>query len=319
MKSVLFAAGSLLLILVFAGCSKSDNGYNNPVVTPPAVTTTAISSVTQTTAAGGGTVTSNGGGTVTARGVCWGTSHNPTTANSTTSNGSGTGSFTSSLTALIAATTYYVRAYATNSAGTSYGAEMSFTTLTSGGVSIPSLTTTAISSINLTTAMSGGNITGDGGAAITARGVCWSTSSNPTVANSKTVDGTGSGTFSSSLAALTTNTMYHVRAYATNSAGTSYGNDVSFTTAVSGAITISIVSMTSGFSPGTITVANGTVVTWHNDDAIPHTVTADNGTAFNSGNIAPGGNFIYTANTAGTFGYHCAIHTSMTGSLTVLP
>ena len=84
------------------------------------------------TATGGGNVTADGGGNVTARGICWSTSQNPTIAGSHTTNGTGTGSFTSSMTGLTANTTYYVRAYATNSAGTAYGEEVSFTTLPDG-------------------------------------------------------------------------------------------------------------------------------------------------------------------------------------------
>ncbi|MDO9579911.1 MAG: DUF1566 domain-containing protein [Bacteroidales bacterium] len=95
----------------------------------------------------------------------------------------------------------------------------------------PLLTTTAASSITQTTATSGGNITSDGGATVTARGVCWNTSANPTIANSKTTDGTGIGAFISSITELTRNTTYYIRAYATNSVGTSYGNEISFKTA----------------------------------------------------------------------------------------
>ncbi|MEO7045183.1 MAG: hypothetical protein ABI091_07715, partial [Ferruginibacter sp.] len=99
----------------------------------------------------------------------------------------------------------------------------------------PSLTTTAISSLTQSTADCGGNITSDGGAQIIARGVCWSTSQNPTIANNKTTDGIGTGTFTSSLKGLISKTVYYVRAYATNSAGTGYGNDISFTTSGSSA------------------------------------------------------------------------------------
>jgi len=94
----------------------------------------------------------------------------------------------------------------------------------------PVLTTTVVSSITTTAATSGGNITNDGGETITARGVCWSTSANPTIAGSKTTNGTGAGTFTSALTGLTANTTYFIRAYATNNAGTGYGNQVSFTT-----------------------------------------------------------------------------------------
>ena len=101
---------------------------------PDAVlTTTSASNVTTASATLGGNITANGGSTVTQRGVCYGTSTNPTTANTTTNDGSGTGSFISNLAGLTASTTYYVRAYATNSAGTAYGNEVSFTTTAGGG------------------------------------------------------------------------------------------------------------------------------------------------------------------------------------------
>jgi len=94
---------------------------------------------------------------------------------------------------------------------------------------IATLTTTAASAITATTATSGGNITSDGGAAITARGVCWNTSTGPTIVNSKTIDGTGTGSFASSITGLTAVPIYYIRAYATNSAGTAYGNEITIT------------------------------------------------------------------------------------------
>ena len=103
-----------------------------PVAGMPTVTTVAISNIDKTTATGGGEVTADGGATVTARGICWSTSQNPTVDGNHTTDGTGTGSFTSSMTGLTANTTYYVRAYATNSAGTAYGEEVSFTTLPEG-------------------------------------------------------------------------------------------------------------------------------------------------------------------------------------------
>jgi len=193
------------------------------------LTTTAISAITTTTASSGGSISNDGGAAITARGVVWDTSTNPTIALSTkTIDGSGTSSFSSSITGLVAATTYYVRAYATNSVGTSYGNQVVFTT---SALTLPTITTTAISATTNTTASSGGNITNDGGAAVTARGVCWSTSSNPTVAlSTKTIDGSGIGSFTSSITGLTLVTTHYVRAYATNSVGTAYGNQVVFAT-----------------------------------------------------------------------------------------
>jgi len=75
-------------------------------------------------------------------------------------------------------------------------------------------------------------VTADGGATVTARGVCWATTANPNLTNSYTSDGTGTGVFTSSITGLTANTPYHVRAYATNIAGTAYGSDLQFTTLI---------------------------------------------------------------------------------------
>ena len=132
--------------------STAGTGYGNEIsftttaATPPALTTTAISAITQTTATGGGNVTSDGGIPVVKRGVCWNISGSPTITDSKTEDGEGTGSFVSSLTGLTGNTTYYVRAYATNLAGTAYGEEVSFKT----GAVVPTLTTKAITSVAVT-------------------------------------------------------------------------------------------------------------------------------------------------------------------------
>ena len=95
---------------------------------------------------------------------------------------------------------------------------------------IPVITTNPVINIKSNSATSGGNVTSSGTTNVTARGVCWNTSINPTVSNSKSIDGTGTGTFSSSLTGLIPNTNYYVRAYATNSISTGYGESVSFNT-----------------------------------------------------------------------------------------
>jgi hypothetical protein len=232
---------------------------NINVVDLPTVTTTAVSSITATTASSGGNVTSDGGSAVTARGVVYGTSPSPTIAGSKTTDGTGTGSFTSSLTGLNPNTTYYVRAYTTTAAGTAYGAEVSFITLT-----LPSLSTTTASSISSNAAISGGNITSDGGNAVTARGIVWSTSTNPTVAlSTKTSDGTGTGSFTSSLTGLMPTTTYYVRAYATTVAGTAYGSEQTFTTlqtapAISYTPSTILLNAGSAITPIILTNAGGT-------------------------------------------------------------
>ena len=419
----------------------------------PTVTTDAATNVGVHSATCGGNVTADGGYSVLARGVCWSTSQNPTIADSHTTDGSGTGSFTSSMTGLVAGTTYYVRAYAVNSVGTAYGNQVVFTTAVPCGIStvtdfdnntyntvqignqcwmkenlrtthyadgtsiplgnsisynvayryypnnnnsnvstygylynwsavmgnftsssanpsgvqgicpagwhvpsdaewtqltdyvgsqiqyvcgddntyiakalasttgwdsdngtcvvgnnpsannatgfsavpagfyysscydfggdanfwsatqygsyaaygyslayltaivtraddtknggfsvrclrnvesssetLPTVTTNAVTGITENSATCGGNVTADGGYGVIAKGVCWSTSQNPTVSNSHTTNGGGMGSFTSCITGLTPNTIYYVRAYAVNSVGTVYGNQVSFTT-----------------------------------------------------------------------------------------
>lgn len=194
-----------------------------PVV--PTLTTSAVTAVTGKSASTGGNVTVTGGAEVTARGVCYGT-QTPTIDDSKTTDGKGAGAFTSALAGLKGNTTYYVRAYATNSAGTGYGPVVSFKT----PVDLPVVTTAAISALTKTSAVSGGEVTYDGGGTINARGIVWGTSVNPTLSDNKIEAGTGIGAFVSSIPNLTKYTTYHVRAFATNSAGTAYGPDVQFTT-----------------------------------------------------------------------------------------
>jgi hypothetical protein len=229
----------------------------------PTVTTNAISNITQTSATCGGNVTTDGGATVTARGVCWSLSQNPTISNEHTSNGTGTGNFTSNITGLTAGKTYYVRAYATNSVGTSYGEQKTFTT---NSLNKPTVSTNAVSNITQTTATCGGNVTSDGGATVTARGICWSTSQNPTISNSHTSNGSGTGNFTSNITGLTAGKTYYVRAYATNSVGTSYGEQKTFSTNAINKPTVTTnevlnVNQTSAFCGGNVTNAGGGTVT----------------------------------------------------------
>ncbi|MEI7980258.1 MAG: hypothetical protein WCI71_01305, partial [Bacteroidota bacterium] len=233
----------------------------NPPALPAVTTEPAVTNIGGTTATSGGNVTSEGGATVSARGVCWSTVTGPTIANPKTTDGTGAGVFVSSITGLTQGTTYFVRAYATNIAGTSYGLEVSFTTAAPA-----TLTTDAVTNIAATTATSGGNITNDGGTAVTARGVCWSTVTSPTISDPKTSDGTGTGTFVSSITGLTTGVPYFVRAYATTGFGTVYGNEQTFTPAGAGIPTVTTDPVTSptstgGTSGGNVTSDGGAAVT----------------------------------------------------------
>ena len=207
--------------------------FTTTTITAPSVTTTDANNVSYTSVTLGGNVTTENGAAVTERGVCWSTSANPTISNSKKAVGSGTGTFTTDLTGLNDGVTYYVRAYATNERGTSYGEEKTFTTTK---ITAPTVTTTAASNISYTSVTLGGNVTKENGASVTERGVCWSTSTNPTISNSKKTVGSGTGTFTIEITGLSNGVTYYVRAYAINERGTSYGSVISFTTKIIGTI-----------------------------------------------------------------------------------
>lgn len=191
----------------------------------PQVRTGEASNVLGHTATVGGMVSFSGGKPLTGRGICYATKQTPTVDDLVSTAGSEVGAFNCNLTGLQTNTTYYYRAYATNSIGISYGEQKMFTT-TEG---LPMVTTTTPTNILATTAQSGGNVT-DGGSPVTARGICWNTTGNPDLNDTHTTNGTGNGTFTSNMTSLTPGTTYHVRAYATNSMGTNYGADKTFTT-----------------------------------------------------------------------------------------
>ena len=221
--------GTQYYVRAYASNSEG-TGYGNEVTftttSPPTVTTNYVTNITPNSATCGGNVTTEGSGSVTARGVCWSTNPSPTISNSHTNDGTGTGSFTSNMTGLNQGTSYYVRAYATNSEGTAYGEEMYFTT-----TRLLDVTTNNVTYITQTSAICGGYVTAYNGATVTDRGVCWSTTSQtPTVSDIHTSSGTGLGSFTSNLTGLTQNTTYYVRAYATCSGGTVYGETKQFTT-----------------------------------------------------------------------------------------
>jgi len=206
----------------YGSCSLA-NGWTeeNPLKTfqliiPPVVNTAEVTNITGNGGYFCGELISNGGGS-SGRGMDISTS-NPPTFNFQAADG--LGSYCQTVTNLQPATTYYYRAYAWNGTYDAHGSVRSFTT----SPLPPVVTTSNVTSTSVSTATGGGNVTSDGGGAVTARGVCWSTTASPTIANSHTHDGTGTGSFTSTLTSLSShNTLYYVRAYATNSMGTTYG------------------------------------------------------------------------------------------------
>jgi hypothetical protein len=200
----------------------------------PYIETIPASSITYSTATAGATLSENLE-EIYQIGLCWDVLPNPHpgfgSSNTVFQVTNLIGTFNGQMNSLSPNTQYYYRAFLRSVADPNvvyFGDEMSFTTQ-SGEVS---LTTTAISSITGISAVSGGNITADGGSPVTTRGVCWSTSAHPTTANTYVASGSGIGSFIINLTSLTHNTTYYVRAYATNAVGTTYGNEISFTTAV---------------------------------------------------------------------------------------
>lgn len=213
----------MFIITSLTSCKKDENSS-----TLPNLATLGANNITEVSADSGGIIVQNGGESITARGVCWDTSANPTIDLTTTSmDGKGAGSYTSSLENLSSGTTYYIRAYATNKTGIAYGNEISFTTTESTA----ELVTSPLTNITFDGVFSGGNITHDGGSNIAQRGICWGQQENPSLETSSyTEDGTGIGPFISQLTNLRPSEQYYLRAYAINETGISYGAQISFQT-----------------------------------------------------------------------------------------
>ena len=205
----------------------SDRSFVTNASGAPLISTAPVTDINAFSANGGGTVLDEGAAPVTSRGICWSMSPMPTLADPHAGAGAGAGAFSAAITGLSPETTYYVRAYAVNLYGTVYGETVEFDT---NPARTATVNTSRISEITSVSAVCGGNVVDNGGQSVTARGVCWSTSSRPTRANNRTSDGHGNGSFTSTLSGLSPATTYYVRAYAVNSAGTAYGTERTFKT-----------------------------------------------------------------------------------------
>lgn len=261
-------------------------------VVPTGLGSTSTSSVGETSFYASSSVGGDGGATITQRGFCYSSStSNPTTSSSVKLVSGTTGSMGATISGLSAGVTYYIRSFATNSVGTSYGSVKTQATSTNP----PSVTTGSASSITYNSATVSGNVTSDHGATVTTRGICYNTTGSPTTSSPKVASGSGTGSFSSNLTGLDPDQLYYARAYATNSQGTSYGAEISFTT-LSAEPSVTTTSGATGITTSSATVAGN--------------VTSDNGAA-----ITERGFCYSNTETTPTTSHSKAITTGTTGAM----
>jgi len=304
------------------GTNSSGTTYGNImtfVVAPPAPTAPVISlpTVTSITSSGatlGATVTSNGGAALTARGTCWGTSPAPVT-NCVADGSTATGVFTQVRTGLAASTFYYYRGYATNSVGTSYTSDATFST--TAAPTAPAISSPTSANLTSSSAVLGANVTADGGASVTDRGTCWGLSANP--ASNCLSQGSGLGVFTHTRSGLAASTLYHYRGYATNSVGTSYTSDATFTTAAPPTAptlttpTVSSITSSGATLGATVTSNGGAALTargtcWGTSPAPVTNCVADGGTSVSAFTQARAGM------AASTFYYYRGYATNSVGT-----
>ncbi|MFN8241628.1 MAG: FISUMP domain-containing protein [Bacteroidales bacterium] len=219
-KHNILAAGILFLFILLC-CKKEE------VEVLPAVDTASVDEINNTSARVGGKATDNGGPEITERGIYWGTTAKPEETGTKMQIGSGSGTYYEKLTGLNPGVKYYVTAYATTASKKAFGRETFFTTQ----ISLPEVQTSPVTEYTSTTAKIGGNVIEDGGFAITRRGVYWGTEANPRLTGTMLEIGSGKGSFSTTLTGLDRSYSYHVVAFATNLKGTSYGEELIFSTA----------------------------------------------------------------------------------------
>jgi uncharacterized protein (TIGR02145 family) len=196
----------------------------------PTVSTLSSANLSQNSVTINGEITSDGGATVTQRGFYWSETDNTPDSGDNKEIVSGTtGSFSKTISGLKPNTTYYFRAFATNSQGTTTGDVLSFKTAQE--MSLPTVQTNAATGISTNSGILNGNITSDGNATITQRGFYWSeTNQTPNANDNKEIVSGTTGTYSKTISSFQANTTYYYSAFATNSEGTVTGVVLSFKT-----------------------------------------------------------------------------------------
>lgn len=266
MKNRFNIFGIILTIFIISSCKEK------PV--PPVISTTPVSAITTTSAVSGGNVTDDGGASVISRGVCWDTSDSPVITNNKTSDSEGSGTFTSNLNQLTPNTSYFIRAYATNSAGTSYGSSVSFKTIGDK----PTSTSSNASEILTTSATLNGTVNPNSlSTTITFEYGLTTTYGNTSPATQSPLSGDSNGNVTTALTALSPGKIYHFRIKAENSLGIIYSNDMTFTTL--GQVPTVISQTTTNLQIGTATL-NGSV----NANYLSSTVSFEWGTTTSYGN-----------------------------------
>jgi uncharacterized protein (TIGR02145 family) len=210
----------LLIIMALFSCDKEEK------IVLPKVDTASVDEIYNTSARVGGRISDNGGAEITERGVYWSTSAAPETSGTMVQIGTGSGTFYQTLSGLTSGVKYYVKAYAINSKGKSFGNETFFTTQ----INLPIIITSGVTEFTTTSARVGGNITDNGGFEVTQRGIFWGTEPDPRLTGTKMVIGSGNGNFSQTLTGLSQAFTYYVVAFATNIKGTVYGKEIIFST-----------------------------------------------------------------------------------------
>jgi uncharacterized protein (TIGR02145 family) len=244
-KNLNKALGIILAITIFSSCE------DKPV--PPVISTTAVTQISTIAAVSGGNITDDGGALIISKGVCWNTIDNPTIDNNKTSESGKSLSFTSNISQLLPSTSYYVRAYAVNSAGTSYGKSISFKTLGDK----PASNSQNASNIQLTTATINGTVSPNSlETTVTFEYGITTSYGSTVVAQQSPLNGDSEGNVSADLTELTPGKTYHFRIKAENTLGITYSSDMTFTTLGSVPVTTALAATNLQVNSATV---NGSV------------------------------------------------------------